>query len=84
MTQGALSAQVKMSLENLNFCLSMLDNPPNPLHGPAASPHPSSAATKATKLCGSGWKKLLGDVRTPLDRHTPAAPSTVSLHKPLG
>lgn len=37
--------------------------------------HPSSAATKATKLCGSGWKKPWGDVTTPLD--IPAAPSTV-------
>lgn len=78
MTPGALSAQVKMSFKNLNFCLSVLDNPSKPLCGPAANPHPPSATTKATLQCGSGWRELSGGVTTPwthpsCSRHCPTA-----------
>lgn len=76
MTPGALSAQVKMSFKNLNFCLSVLDNPSKPLRGPAANPHPPSATTKATLQCGSGWRELSGGVTIPwthpsCSRHCP-------------
>lgn len=66
MTPGALSAQVKMSFKNLNFCLSVLDNPSKTLWA-CCKPPPSLCHHKGNKTV---WLRLEGAVRrcnNPLD-----------------